>query len=85
MRHIFSDYDSSDTLSRHDVEQFSSATCVIQGMARKPQTINLKDGRTMVVAPKLQPFNRDKSRRQKLLRYARDYKNLRVRDLVNTI
>jgi hypothetical protein len=88
-KHDFSDYESSDTLSRHAHVQHETECFTMQGIAevqtRPAQVINVQGGRTMLIAPAVHPFNRDKSRHQKLLKFAREYNNLRVRDLVNTL
>jgi hypothetical protein len=87
MLHNFSDYDSSDTLSRHANIQNQTKVFSMQGIVetRPAQIINVQGGRTMLIVPAIHPFNRDKSRHQKLLKFTREYNNLRVRDLVNTL
>lgn len=87
--HNFSSYESSDTLSRFSSLKSKVKALVLQGVnevtTRAPQIINVQGAGTMLIAPAIHPFNRNKMRNQKLKAFARDYRNLKVRDLVNTI
>jgi hypothetical protein len=87
--HNFSAYESSDTLSRHAGLKSTIKALVLQGVneikTRAPQIINVQGAGTMLIAPAIHPFNRDKMRNQKLKAFARDYRTLKVRDLVSTL
>jgi hypothetical protein len=87
--HNFSDYDSSDTLSRFAGLESKVKALVLQGVnelkTRAPQIINVQGAGTMLIAPALHSFNRNKMRNQKLKAFARDYQNLKVRDLVSAL
>jgi hypothetical protein len=88
-KHNFSDYESSDTLSRFSDVQNQTSCFSLQGesleVTEKPKSIMTQTGRTIVFAPVLTLFQKQKSRRNKLNYFQREYDRMKVRDLVNTL